>query len=111
MKTMAWFIASVVPVWLLMLALINRNCDPSVADFYGFIGLPLALLLTIDFIGRTVLAKDVPASEKFAWIATLVLLFPFSIALPVFAYVKIVSPAKAAKIPTGNSQIQESKTG
>ena len=105
MKTTAWFIASIVPFWLPILGI-----NPSFTILYGFIGLPLALLLTVAFIGRTVRAKDVPASEKFAWMAALVLLFPFAIALPVFAYVRIVKPAKAAKIPTSNSQIQESKT-
>jgi hypothetical protein len=109
MKTMTWFIASIVPVSLIILGLSNPS-DPSLTDFYGFIGLPLALFLTIAFIGRTVRAKDVPASEKFAWIAVLVLFLPFAIALPVFAFARIVKPAKAVKIPTCNSQIQESKT-
>jgi hypothetical protein len=108
MKTTPWFLASIVPVGLLILGRINPS-TPSLTDYYGFIGLPLGFVLTIAFIGRTVRAKDVPASEKFAWIAALVVLFPFSIALPVFASVRMAKPAKAARIPTGNSQIQESK--
>jgi hypothetical protein len=92
---MSWFIASIVPVWLLVLGLINPSV-PSLTDFYGFFGLPLALLLTVAFVGRTVRAGDMLASEKCAWIAALVLLFPFGIALPVFAFARIVKPAKAA---------------
>jgi hypothetical protein len=110
MKTTPWFIASIVPVSLIVLGLVNRS-DPSYTDFYGFLGLPLALVLTVAFIGRTVRARDIPASEKSAWIAALVVLFPFSIALPVFASVRIGKPAKAITIPTGNSQFQESKAG
>jgi hypothetical protein len=104
MKAMAWFLASVIPVSLLAPALLNRS-DPSLIDFYGFIGFPIVLALTIAFIGRTIRAKDIPTSEKFTWIAILVLLFPFALALPVFAYERIVKPAKAAKIPTGNSHV------
>ena len=96
MKTTPWFIASIVPVSLIILGLSNPS-DPSLTDFYGFIGLPLGLLLTVAFIWRTVRAEDIPASEKCAWIAALVLLFPFSIALPVFAAVRIAKPAKAAE--------------
>jgi hypothetical protein len=102
--TMTWFIASIAPVGLLILGLANRS-DPSVADFYGFFGLPLALFLTVAFIAQTVRAKDLPTSEKFAWTAALVLLFPFAIALPVFAYSRIVKPARTAKTPTSNSPI------
>jgi hypothetical protein len=95
MKTTPWFIASIVPVSLIILGLVNRS-DPSYSDFYGFIGLPLGLVLTVAFIGRTVSARDISASEKCAWIAALILLFPFSIALPVFAAVRIAKPAKEA---------------
>jgi hypothetical protein len=109
MKTMPWFITSIVPVWLLFLGLVNPS-TPSMTDYYGFIGLPLALVLTIAFIGRTVRANDATALEKCAWIAALVVLFPFSIALPVFAYFRIVKPAKTAESPTGNSRIPKSKT-
>jgi hypothetical protein len=92
MKTMIWLIISIVPVWLLMLGLLNP-ATPSLTDFYGFIGLPLALLLTIAFIGQTVRAKDMRTSAKFAWIAVLVLLLPFGIALPVFAFSKRMKSA------------------
>jgi hypothetical protein len=109
MKTMSWFIASIVPLWLLVLGLVNPS-NPSLTDFYGFIGLPLALVLTIAFIGRTVRAKDAPALEKLAWIVALVLLFPFGVVLPVFAFLKIVKPAKAAEIPASGSPLRESKT-
>lgn len=94
MKTMAWFTACIIPVSLMVFGLANPS-NPSCTDFYGFIGLPLALLLTIAFIGQTIRARDLSALEKFAWIAALVLLFPFAIALPVFAYSRIVKPAKA----------------
>jgi hypothetical protein len=94
MKTMAWFLTSIVPLWLLMLGLANRS-DPSVIDFYGFLGLPLALALTVAFVGRTVVARDLRTSQKFAWIAVLVVLLPFSIALPVFAFSRIVKSPKA----------------
>ena len=108
MKSTAWLIASFVPVCTFALG----GIDPSFIDvFYATIGFPSAVVLAVAFIGRTVRAKDIPASRKFAWVAALVLLFPSSIALPAFAYFRIVKPADTAEMPTGNSQIQESKTG
>jgi hypothetical protein len=96
---MAWFIASVIPISLMIFGLANPSA-PACTDFYGFIGLPLALLLTIAFIGRTIRTKDMPASEKCVWIAALVLLFPFAIALPVYAYSRIVKSARTDLKPT-----------
>jgi len=107
MKSTAWFIASFVPVCTFALG----GIDPSFIDvFYATIGFPSAVVLAVAFIGRTVRAKDIRASEKFAWIAALILFLPFGLALPLFAYARIVIPAKAATIPTSHSQIQESKT-
>lgn len=106
---MAWFIASIIPVSLIVVGLVNPS-DPSLTDYYGFFGIPLAVLLTVAFIGKTIRARDIPTSEKCVWTAVLVLFFPFSIALPVFAYERIVKPGKTAKACAGGSQLEESKT-
>jgi hypothetical protein len=97
MKSMAWFIVSIVPFSLHILrGTFDRNINPDAIDLCEFIGVPLALILTVAFIVRTVCAKDMLPSWKFAWVAALILLIPYGIALPVFAYFRIVKPAIAA---------------
>ena len=94
-KTIAWFLVSIIPNSMMLFGLIDR----SAAELCMLIGGPLALMLTIEFIMQTFRAKDISASQKVAWTVALVLLFTVGIALPVFAYVRIVKLAKPSPTP------------